>query len=231
MRHVALPAFEPSEFTAAPTTGQVIGLASWGPLVTSSDIDDAILDVLQVWMATHLRRLKEERGVQLQLPREWAIALTDAELLDHPLPAVVSQTASLQAPTSQARESQQGAQGGMARFYGATWRSQVSVTVRGRDARETRRTSSLWEGVIRRLMVQHAHVTPLDWIRYLGMSLDPVPGDERSGRYLLRSTSVFQIRSNNIVDPTAGPNEPDLDEYNDPVSETVDVVVEKEPLL
>ena len=221
MNTAAMPAFEP---------GEHVGLASWGPLVTSSDVDDAILNLIQVWMATHLRRLKEERGVQLQQPREWAIALTDAEMLDHPLPAVVSQTASLIAPTSQARESQQGAQGGMGRFYGATWRSQVSVTVRGRDPRETRWTASLYEGVIRRLMVQHARETPLDWIRYLGMSLDEVPGDQRQGRYLLRSTSVFQIRTNNIVDPTAGPNEPDLDEYNDPISQTVDVQVEKDPL-
>lgn len=223
MSGAPLLAFEP---------GETIGLASWGPLVVSADVDDAILDVLQTWMATHLRRLKEERGVELQQPREWAIAMSDAELLDHPLPAVVSQTASMEAPTSSrpAGTAPQGAVGGMAHFYEGTWRATVSVTVRGRDPRETRRTASLYEGVIRRLMVQHAHVTPLDWLHYLGMALMEVPDDARAGRYLLKSASTFQIRTNNIVDPNAGPNEPDLDTYLDPYSKTVEVDVEKEPL-
>src|ERR1700733_7195346 len=220
---VPLLAFEP---------GEVIGLASWGPLVVSADIDDAILAVIQKWIATHLRRLKEERGVELQQPREWAIALTDAGLPHPPLPAVVSQTASMEAPTSSrpAGTAPQGAVGGMAHFYEGTWRATVFVTVRGRDPRETRRTASLYEGVIRRLMVQHRHDTPLDWLPYLGMSLMEVPGAARAGRYLLKSASTFQIRTNNIVDPTKGPNEPDLDEYLDPYSKTGEVQVEKQPL-
>jgi hypothetical protein len=213
----ALPAFEPAEAEAK------LGLASWGPLVTSVDIDDAVLAVAQTWMYTHLRRLKQERGIELQQPREWAIALTDAELLDHPLPAVVSETARMDTAQGSVR-------GGTARFYGAAWRVAVSVTVRGQDPRQTRRAASLYEGVLRRLMVQHAHDEPLDWIHFTGMTLAPVPGDQRAGRYLLKGTSNFLVRSNNLMDPTGGPNEPDLPDYVYPRAKTVEVDVVKEPL-
>lgn len=214
----ALPAFEPDE------AREQIGLASWGPLVASVDVDDAVLEVCRTWMATHLRRLQEERGIELKVPREWAIALTDAELLDHPLPAVVSETAQMDtAPRS--------VQGGSGRFYGAAWRVAVSVTVRGRDPRETRRHASLYEGVTRRLMVQHAAGEgPLDWLHFTGMTLAPVPGDQRAGRYLLKGTSNFLVRTDNVVDPLGGPNEPDLPDYVYPRAETVEVDVVKEPL-
>lgn len=196
------------------------GIARWGPLVVSADVDDAIIAVAQRWFRTHLRRLREERGVELQVPREWAITMTDSELLDHPVPALVSQTAQMTA-----------AQGGMAKLYDGVWRTDVSVTVRGRDPRETRRTASLYEGVVRRLIVQHAHIPPIDWIHFIGMTLSEVPGDERAGRYLLKATSSFEVRSHGIVDPTAGPDIPDADEYVDePLAQRPEIEIRKEAL-
>jgi hypothetical protein len=218
----ALPAFEPEEATER-IEAESVGFGIFGPLVVSVDVDDAVLDVCRTWMRTHLRRLAKERGIELEVPKEWAIALTDAELLDHRLPAVVSETAQMDtAPRS--------IQGGTGRFYSAAWRVALSVTVRGRDAQETRRTASLYEGVLRRLMLQHGHEKPLDWIHFTGMTLGQVPGDQRNGRYLLKGTSNFLVRSDEIVDPTVGPNVPDLEDYIGPVVKTVDVDVIKEPL-
>lgn len=194
-----------------------VGLANWGPLIASIDVDDKVLEVMQTWMPTHLRRLKEERGIELQNPREYATMMTDAEIIDHALPAVVATTAAMTDVV-----------GGMDKVYAGQWTTDVSISVRGRGPRETRVTASLFEAVTRRLMVQHGHGTPLDWIRYTGMRLDQVPGDERAGRYVLRSTSIFQVWSNRIADPTAGPDLPDADTYEPwPFSKTVDVEVDK----
>lgn len=207
------PADEPDE-------PELLGRVGPDPLVASSDVDQKVLEIMQIWMATYLRLLKDERGIELQRPREYATMLTDAELLDHPLPAVVASTAALTAQT-----------GGMEKIYAGQWTTEVSVSVRGRDPRETRVTTSLFEAVTRRLMVQKARVTPLDHIHYTGMRMDQVPGDERAGRYVLRSTAIFQIWSEAIVDPLAGPDIPDADSYGPwPTSQTVEVDVDKVPL-
>jgi hypothetical protein len=200
--------------------GQKIGYADWGPLVASTDVDEKILELARTWMPTYLRRLKEERDLELQNPREYATMLTDEELLDHPLPAVVSKTAEMAS-----------AQGGMEKMYAGEWTTEVSVSVRGRDPRETRRTASVFEAVTRRLLTQHGRGTPLDWIHYTGMRLDQVPGDDRAGRYVLKATSIFQVWTNQIVDPTAGPDIPDADTYGPwPLARTVDVDLQKLPL-
>lgn len=186
-------------------TGDV-GVARWGPLVISTDIDDAAIAVLRMWMPTHVRQLVKERKLDFTLtpPRQYDTVLVPQELLDNILPATVAQTTRMAAT-----------EGGMAKPYDGDWRLDIQTVVRGPRGGRTRYIASLYEGCTRRLMVQHAHESPIDWIHYLGMRFQEVPGDATRGRYLLSAISSFQVRTTEIVDPTAGPDEPDQPEYID----------------
>jgi hypothetical protein len=197
------------------------GRAKWGPLVASTDVDDAVVAVLREWLPTHLRRETEYRGLDFPLtpPRQYDTALVPDELLDNMLPACVAETATMQATA-----------GGVARTYQGEWQTMVYNVVRGKRGRFTRRLASLYEAATRRCLVQHRPGVPLDWIHYQGMRLEQIPGDRTGGRYLLAGVSIFRVRTHAIVDPDARPDLPDRDDYRPwPDVVTADVEVVKEP--
>lgn len=185
----------------------------WGPLVLSTDVDDAALAVLREWMPRYLDRLGAERdlGFELEHPREYDTAFVPEELLDNKVPACIVETARMEAT-----------RGGQARTYEGTWRTDVRCVVRGKRGAHTRHLASLHEGAARRLMVQFAHKPPLNWIKYIGMRFEEVPGDRTRGRYLLCAVSSFQVITTEIVDPTGGP-------YPLRTAESVHIDVRKEP--
>lgn len=189
-----------------------VAVEPWGPLVVGIDVDETALRVLERWMPAHLDHIVAERALELELahPRQYETVLVDEELLDNKLPACVSETTRMEA-----------AEGGTARVYAGVWQTRISVVVRGRHPAETRSVAALFEGAVRRVMLQHAGgEEPIDWIRYQGMDYEQVPGDQRRGRYLLKAVSRFQIRSDHIVDPFGGPP-------HGPPAELVDVDVQR----
>jgi hypothetical protein len=45
--------------------GPGVAYADFGPLVVESDIDDSIIATLKDYFPTYLRRLREERGLEI----------------------------------------------------------------------------------------------------------------------------------------------------------------------
>jgi len=69
------------------------------PLVIATDVDQALLDTLQMWMPTYLRLVAGDRqlGYELPAPNTYANTLETDEWMDHQLPAVVVTTAKAEA--------------------------------------------------------------------------------------------------------------------------------------
>lgn len=183
-----------------------VGVADWGPLVIATDLDDATMAQLRKWMPTYLRRVVSERSLpfNLALPRTYGNTFAGQEFLDHQLPAVVA----VAARGSSMR-------GGPNKAYEGIWTLEVATIVRGKRPPATRFLAALYEGVTRRIMVQQAGGTPLDHVVPTAMRYEQVPDGTKQGRWLLAGVSVFEVRTDKIVAPSAGPDIPDADVYLD----------------
>ena len=184
--------------------------SSWGPLVIGPDVDDAVVALLRRWMGDYCDVLVTQRELDFELehPRSYETAFVPEELLDHMVPGCIVETARLQAPSGDSRRRGQGVRGGIANItYEGDWRTDISLVVRGQRGAHTRLLAGLYEGAARRVMLDRAHGTPLDWHRYLGMEFEEIPGDRTRGRYLLRAISHWQIRTDEIV--RTGPRQPE----------------------
>jgi len=196
----------------------VVGIADWGPLVISTDIDDATVELLRTWMPTYLRQFGQERALtfNLALPRFYGNTFVGQEFLDRQLPAVVVVAARGAAM-----------RGGQSQAYEGIWSLEVATIVRGKRPPATRFLASAYEGITRRLIVQQAGGDPMNHVSPTGMRFEQVPDGTEDGRYLLAGISVFEVRTDKVVAPTAGPNVPDADEYLDEAT-VVEVDIEVE---
>lgn len=202
-----------------------IGIADWGPLVTPVDVDEAILDELKIWLPTYITRMRVERDLPASLPhpRFYGNTLETDELMDHPMPAVVVTTAKAIKTL-----------GGPNYRYEATWEVAVTLIVRGRLPKETRKTASLMEGALRRCMLQKCRQNPTsragilnstDWIE---TELAPVKDNsEGAGRYLAAGLGKYNVVTDAAVQGFGGPDVPDADSYV-PLATVTDVEIDVE---
>ena len=196
---------------ASPT----IGIASWGPLVVATDVDDAVIAQLRTWMPTYLRQAGSERNLTFNLarPRTYANTFQGQEFLDHQLPAIVCTTASLQA-----------ARGGPDVPYKGTWQSLVACVVRGKSPAATRWLAAVYGGTIARLLMQQQGVA--DGVRYISARPEVVADATGQSRWLLASVNTFSVISDEILQPWGGPDVPDADSYvNEATVVEVDIEV------
>lgn len=201
----------------------VVGIAAWGPLVIGTDIDDAVIGALKQWMPTYLKQSRAERDLtfSLALPRSYSNTFAEQEFLDHQLPAVVVSTARTQAIT-----------GGSNKTYGGEWICEVSTVVRGKRPPATRFLAALYEGTVRRLVLQQARGGPLNEVRPVGVRYEQVFGDVSRGRYVLAAVTSFQVFTDQIVTPYGGPDVPDADVYVDEATVVeVDIDVMGSPIV
>lgn len=186
----------------------VVGIANWGPLVIGTDVDDQLLDTLKTWMPTYLRRFHDERDLAFNpaKPRTYANTFEEHEFLDHQLPAIVSMTAALRATV-----------GGMNVPYQGVWQSDVAIIVRGKRPAATRYLAAMYGGVVQRCLLQQAKGAGgvLNEVRLTSARYEQVADVTGESRWLLAAVSQFAISSDEIVQPWAGPDQPDADVYVD----------------
>jgi hypothetical protein len=199
-----------------------VGIANWGPLVIGWDIDQKIISTLKTWYPTYVRNFNIERELPFNLatPRFYGVSFSGQEFFDHHLPAVVALTTMATAT-----------RGGQNRSYEGTFTLTLSTVVRGKNPPSTRWLASLYEGLQRRLILQKARGDPVNDMHYLGFRYEQVPDATESGRYCLAATSLFEVYCDQIVQPFAGPDIPDADEYVDEATVTeVDITVLGSPI-
>ena len=194
-----------------------VGIANWGPLVIGPDIDNQILGALRQWAPTYLKAIKAERELSFQpaIPRQYVNTFAGQEFLDHRLPCVVCITAQATA-----------VRGGANRCYEATWAVRLATVLRAKNPPSTRYMAGLYEGVFRRLVLNKARGAPINDLHYTGMRYEEVPDASGDGRYTLAAISLFEVYTDQIVQPFAGPDIPDADTYLDEATVTeVDIEV------
>jgi hypothetical protein len=200
--------------------------ATFGPLITSVDIDVALIGELHLWLPTYLSRFEQERDLTPRLlprPRSESFSnvLDDDEFPDHKLPAIlVTSAETLGDP----------AMDGDGYVY-TNWRATVSCVVRGRTPRETKAVASYYEACIRRLLVQSPHRSPaldttgiadlLGEIKWDSTSVAAVEDPTNAGRYLAAGIAEFSVYVDHAVQAGVGPYEP-ADPYDPPEPEDPD---------
>jgi hypothetical protein len=195
----------------------VTAIADWGPLVISTDVDDAVLNALRQWMPTYLAQIRKERNLTFTpaLPRTYSNTFAEQEFLDHQLPAMIAVTAQATATV-----------GGSNMAYDATWALELAAVVRGKRPPSTRYLASLYEGVARRVVLQKARGAPLNAVKWIGSRTRQVADATGQGRYIVAEVCLFQVFSDQVVQPYAGPDTPDAATYLDEATVTeVDIQV------
>lgn len=196
--------------------------ADFGPLVTSVDVDEQVLATLRMWLPTHLSQLERERGMTLRTldrPKDvsYANALDEDEFPDHTLPAVITTTAQTEG---------QPEKDGDGNYY-AAWNVVVSAIVKGRHPVETRRVAALFEGAVRRVLVQHG--IELDGeVAWRGSNVAAVADPTNAGRFLAAGMSHYVVFLDRVVQDGVGPLEPDPDDPYDPLVRVASVSVDIE---
>lgn len=186
--------------------------ADFGPLVINTDVDEAVIGMLSLWMPTYMSQVERERGMTvgyLDRPHEesYANVLDDDEFPDYRLPAVLVTTANTQ-------DTDKDGDG----FYYAAFNVVVSAVVRGRTPAETRQRAALFEGCVRRVMVQ-ADPTWDGEVRFMGANVAAVADPTGAGRYLAAGIGTYLVYVDKVVqaavgpagEPYAQPEDPDYD--------------------
>lgn len=184
--------------------------ADFGPLIVETDVDEAVIATLKLWLPTHLSQVEREREVALRtLARPSAASysnvLEDDEFLDHALPAILVTTAE----TSDYDRLPRG-------LYNAAFRCVVSCVVRGRTGPETRKVASLFSGAVKRALAQNPDLGDFANEMILdGSSVAPVQDTTDQGRYLAVGMTTWTVYVDDVLQAAAGPTVPGTP-YDDP---------------
>lgn len=172
--------------------------ADWGPLVINTDVDEMVLGMLSLWLPTSLRQIQRERPLiePFDLPKDesYANTLDDDEFPEHILPAVIVTSANTEGTPEKDGDG----------FYDAAWNVVVSCIVRGRTPAETRAVAALFEGSVRRVMVQ-ADPTWDGEVRWVASNTAAVADPTGAGRYLAAGMGTYLVYVDKAVQAGAGP--------------------------
>lgn len=188
--------------------------ADFGPLIVNTDVDEMVLGMLELWLPTYMTTIERERNLPvgtLDRPTDesYANTLDDDEFPEHIMPAVIVTTANTEG------EPEMDGDG----FYSAVWNVVVSSIVKGRTPAETRRVAALFEGCVRRVMVQ-ADPTWEGEVHWRGTNTAAVADPTSAGRYLAAGIGAYLVYVDKAVQAGVGPaGEPYETDPNDPDGE------------
>jgi hypothetical protein len=200
--------------------------ADFGELVVETDVDDAVIATLKMWLPTYMTQLELERGLDYRLARprqeSYANAIGDDEFLDHALPAVIVTTAQTDGMPDIMSDGS----------HIASWSVRVSCIVRGPTAAQTRYNASLTSGSVRRALVQHSSLDgAVHTLRWKASRITPWREKSAAGRFLVIGATDFTIWTDNAVKATLGPSAPDHDPYGPlPLVQTVTTDLTANPI-
>lgn len=184
--------------------------ADFGELITPEDVDQAVIATLKLWLPTYLGQIELERGLEQGfLPRpvaaSYANTLETDEFGDHMLPAVIVTTSGT---VGEPIITGDGA-------YLANWSAIVSSIVRGQRGPLTRQVASLFEGCVRRVLVQQGDLGAFARrTRWLQTRVMPVVDPTGKGRYLAAGMTNLVVHCDTSVREWTGPTVPDAAPYD-----------------
>lgn len=187
--------------------------ADFGPMVASTDVDDAVLATLETWVPSYMAHFEDARGLErgfLARPKTYASVVESTEFLDATLPAVFIMTARTE------QTPQIYADGG----YSVLWLVATSCVVRGRNAFESRRNASWTDAVIRKILVDQPGLGGFaNGVRWIGgAQAQPLPDQTKQERYLAEGASEYDVRVDDVVRPGISPQLADGTPAPDPAA-------------
>jgi hypothetical protein len=204
----------------------------FGPFLTLSDVEDAVLAHVRAWIPDYLREVERHLVTRpsgqtlvpgtLPLPKSYERASQVDKWPESQLPAVVFSSPGL-------------ADGGLRRdgagTYEGTWVVALHSVVAGNDDRSTRWLAGAYTAALRLLMTQQAMVEGLDVeaVEYADEAYDQIP--HVRARSLMAGTATFELTVRDLASASAGPSAPSGEPATDPgpwpeVEET-ELIVEK----
>jgi len=197
----------------------------YGPIIAASDVEDAILSVLQRWIVSYLAEVERQHSMpvgDLPAPRSWITSAQIEKFPEDQTPVVIVTSPGI------SEEPKADGQG----LYRAHWRIDIATQAVAGGNRQALRLARLYTAAIRAICVQHqnsALARRVDWIGERYDVLDSV--DDRTvcvGVCSLR-VEVYDVtdRDNGPIDPESdpGPVSPTW-----PVARTHDELIVKWPL-
>lgn len=199
----------------------------YGPLVAASDVEDALLAQLQLWVADYLHELERHHGYEqgdLPVPRSWVRSGEVEKFPEDQLPCVVVASPGLaETPTAD----------GLG-LYTARWRMLVAAEIVARGNRRALTIARQYAVALRALLVQQVPLAVLDVQRidWMGERYDVL--DSADDRTVCVAQVELAVEVANVTDRNGGPlvpsGQPDPDSPTWPVAVTAEVEIQKVPL-
>lgn len=203
--------------------------SAFGPLVAASDVELALLAHVQLWLADYLaeldRRYDDDVGT-LPYPRGWVISADVEKMPEDQTPTIIVASPGLVDPPL--------ADGSGS--YTARWRMLVAVVLSARGNRLALRLARRYALALRALLMQQQTldgelvVRRIDWTDESYDVLDSI--DDRT---ICSATVEIVVEIADVTSRNVGPMAPVLppgnlgpDSPTWPLSQTVDVTIEKE---
>jgi len=197
----------------------VVGVAGWGPLVTTVDVDGWVLAHLEKWLPTYLTKVERERDLRqtgdrpfLERPHRYRNVLLEDEFLDEDLPLVAVTSSTGNNVTSDGEG-----------FVSAELAVVVTVVLRGQDAENSKQNAALYEGSVRRLLLDKPDLDREDGLVGVvscdSFRVAPVADVSGEGRYLCAGMNAWTVAVDKINKIGSGPLDPDLILGTDPTTD------------
>lgn len=177
-------------------------IADFGPLVITTDVDEAVVGTLRLWLPRYLSHFERERSIPVgSLPRPSSGSfhtVTDSDqLLDQWLPAILVTTARGEAQIEAWGDG----------YISAGFQVTISAIVRGRDDEEARKNAARYEGCIRRIMVHQPDLGGFaGGVQPMSVGLvQPVEDELDQNRYLAVGQSSYLVMVDKTVQGAVGP--------------------------
>lgn len=192
----------------------------YGPLVAACDVEDAIRDVLQVWIESYLYEVERQHQMpvgELPVPRSW---VTSAELTrfpeDQTTSVIITSPGTLETPAADGRG-----------LYRARWRVDVATQVVAGGNRIAPRLARLYTLAMRAIVVQHQDHGLARRIDWMGERYDlHTSVDERT---LAVGVCSLRVETFDVTDRNTAPS--DLETEASPDSPTHPIAQTREGLI
>ena len=177
----------------------------FGTIYVASQLEEAVIELLQEWFPTYLRDLESELGLQQGLLRPPLVYTTRNSFEGipgdrMPICVVISPGLNDEPFTREAGK------------YTARWNLGVGVGVAANDEPTANKLSKIYGACVRGIMMQHQSINGnairVDW---LDENYDDLHEDQL--QYYKSAGVYFAVEVENVLDKRKGPATPDTDPY------------------
>lgn len=200
--------------------------AIFGPLVTGTDLEDAVVATLKLWVAEYLAWAERATGRaqgSLPSPRAWVTSATAERWPEETPPCVlVLSTGTTEAPIMEGDGS-----------YRAKYDLGVAIVTSANTEGATLELAKLYTAVFERILLQHRSLGGFaNAVEWQGDSWDKMPANPKRRRHLAYGSAEFMVEVSDVLNARTGPAVPRVDptpaEPDDPTITQATVVLNPE---